>query len=459
MAVTGAPSELKVARRHLLLVAIAAPLLLALAGFLLRQNSLSAWPELPREPLERGRILAIDGTVLAEGPYDARTYPQGSLASHLIGFSGSVQPDGHYGLEGLEYYLDSLLSAGGDVFTSIDPVLQAAAEGRLFEAVEAHRAQNGSVVILEAGTGRILAAASYPPYDPNYQDLYPRTSIKNQAFGLMYEPGSVMKPLVIAALLEEGRLRPDEAVPAEMELRVGAKTFRDVARHDPVLSVRDVLAFSSNTAMLHLSERFEPQELYSWLDTFGFGREPALQSAYSEAGLLNWWERWVPQDHASVTIGQSVAVTALQLAAAYSIFANDGLFYQPTLTTFDRVPPPHRVVSPEVAQEVRQMLIHTVETSNLQASIIPGVRVAGKTGTGDVFDDEQKRYLDGQYNLTFAGMFPAERPRVTMVVMLHRPQTEDSSSTYVAAPLFRDIGSEIVAHWGIDPLAPSHASQ
>ena len=453
MAVTATPRELKVARRYLLLLAIAAPLILALTGFLLRQNTLPAWPELPSEPLYRGRILAIDGTVLAEGPSTNRTYPQGRLASHLIGFTGSVQPDGHYGLEGLEYYHDGQLSSGGDVHTTIDPVLQAAAEGRLFEAVEAHGAFNGSVVILEAGSGRILAAASYPPYDPNYQDLYPRSSIKNQAFGLMYEPGSVMKPLVIAALLEEGRLAPGERVAAEMELRVGAKVFRDITRHDPVLSVPDVLAFSSNTAMLHLSERFEAQELYGWLDSFGFGREPALQSAYVEAGLLNWWERWVPQDQASVTIGQNVAVTALQLAAAYGIFANDGLYFHPRLVTLDVVPPPRRVVSPEVAQAVRQMLIHTVETSSLQASIIPGVRVAGKTGTGDVFDHGEMRYLEGQYNLTFAGMFPAERPRVTMVVMLHRPQTANSTSTYIAAPLFRQIGSEIVAHWGLDPVA------
>jgi cell division protein FtsI (penicillin-binding protein 3) len=105
------------------------------------------------------------------------------------------------------------------------------------------------------------------------------------------------------------------------------------------------------------------------------------------------------------------------------------------------------------------MLIHTVESSNLRASMIPGVTVAGKTGTGDVFDHGTMHYLIDEYNLTFAGMFPAERPRVTMVAMLHRPQKPGSTSTYVAAPLFRAIASEIVAHWGLNPETPERASR
>jgi cell division protein FtsI (penicillin-binding protein 3) len=453
--VKSGPSELKVARRHLLLVAIAIPLVLALAGFYLRQNSFAAWPELPTEPVLRGSVLAADGTILAEGPSDARTYPQGPLASHLVGFSGSVQPDGQYGLEGIEYYLDSVLATGANVATTLDPVLQAAAEAHLNATAREVQALSGAVVMLETGSGRVLAAASYPSYDPNSQGNFPRSHLLNRAFGFMYEPGSVMKPLVIAALLEDGRLAPGELVPAEMQLRVGNKTFRDIARHGPELTVPDVLAYSSNTAMLHLSERFSPQELYAWLDAFGFGREPDLVSAYSEAGLLNWWERWVPQDHASVTIGQSVAVTPLQLATAYSILANDGVLIAPTLTPYDRTEPPTRVLTPEVAQAMRTMLQHTVESGSLSATAIPGVTVGGKTGTGDVFDDLAGHYIEDEYNLTFAGMFPVDRPRVTMVVMLHRPQVEGSSSTYVAAPLFRRIGSEIVAHWGVSPQ-PNH---
>lgn len=459
MAVRRDPKELRLARRHLLLVAIAVPLMLALVGFYLEQNTFAAWPELPVEPVLRGSILAADGTVLAEGPAGARTYPQGSLAANIVGFSGSVQPDGQYGLEGIEYYLDDVLSAGQNVVTSLDPVVQAAAEAGLAAKAEEVGALSGAVVVLEAGSGRVLAAASYPTFNPNAQGLFPRSNLLNRAFGMMYEPGSVLKPLVIAALLEEGRLAPNEIVPAEMQLRVGTKTFRDVAPHDPVLSVPDILAYSSNTAMLHLSERFEAQELYAWLDAYGFGREPELASAYSEAGLLNWWERWVPQDQASVTIGQSVAVTPLQLAAAYSVLANDGVLVPPTLTPYDRPDPPERVLSPEVAQALRSMLQHTVESGSLRTAAVPGVSVGGKTGTGDVFDDLAGRYLEDEYNLTFAGMFPIDRPRITMVVMLHRPQREGSTSTYVAAPLFREIGSEIVAHWGLPPRATTQAAQ
>ena len=445
-----AASELRVARRYLLLFAIALPLLAALAGFLSQQRSMSAWPELPAEPIHRGRIVALDGTILAEGPVASRTYPQGRLAAQLVGFSGAIQPDGRFGLEGLEYAFDATMTGGNDIRITVDPVIQASAERHLAEAVLTHEAVNGSVVVLEVGSGRILAAANYPIYDPNRQEDFAYETIKNQAFLQTYEPGSVMKPFVVAALLQDELLSPNEMVPAEMSLRVGDKTFRDVARHEPILSVPDVLRYSSNVAMLHLTERFAASELHGWLQRFGFGQELYLPSAFTSSGLLNAWERWVPQDQASVTIGQNVSTTALQLAVAYSIFANDGVYVSPVLTESDVPATSFRVLMPEVALAIRQMLVHTVEASGLRGASIPGVSMAGKTGTADVFDGEARTYVEGQYTLSFAGIIPAEQPRITMIVTLHRPR-EGSTSTYVAAPLFQAIGTDIVAHWDLVP--------
>lgn len=447
------PQELRLTRRYLMVVLLCIPLLFALAGFGMHQRSMPIWPAPLVEEVPRGRILASDGMILAEGSVGARSYPQGELAAHLLGFSGQIQPDGRYGLEGLEYTMESTLQLGHDIFTTIDPTLQAAAESKLMQSIADVEAENGAVVILEARTGRILAAASYPQFDPNRFGEFNRSSLQNRAFLQQYEPGSVMKPFVIASLLETGRLATSEQIDAPMYLRVGDKTFRDVAQHDPILGVPDILRYSSNTAMLALTERFEPDELYAWLKHFGFGQQMSLDSSFTRSGQLNAWENWVPQDQASVTIGQSVSTTPLQLAVAYSIFANDGVLVPPFLVEGESVPAPRRVLSPEVARTVRDMLTYTVDESGLRLAEIPGVDVAGKSGTADVFDLDEGRYIEDDYSLTFAGMFPAERPDIVMVVTVQKPRV-NTSSTYVAAPLFRAIGSEIVAGWGLAPSAP-----
>ncbi len=453
-----APTQaLRFRRGWIILPAIVLPLLAALVGFALKRPVVSPLPAPPVEEVARGRILAADGTVLAEGMSAHRFYPQGSLAAPLLGFTGAIQPDGRYGLEGLEYRLDATLQAGADVRLTLDPVLQSAAERHLAESAITHSAESGAAVILEVGTGRILAAASYPNYDPNEWQAADRSQMVNRAFQQVYEPGSVVKPMVVAGLLEEGLLSPHEMIEAPMTLRVGTKTFRDVAWHEPVLSVEDVLAYSSNSAMIFLGQRFEPAQLHDWLWRFGIGRELELSSAFARSGILNSWHRWVPQDQAANSLGQNLSLTPLQLAAAYSIFANDGVYVPPVLMEGEAAPEPHRVLSPEVAQGVRSMMVHVMENSGLRNSILPGMSVAGKTGTADVYDDVTGTYPPDDYALTFAGMFPAEAPEVVVVVTLMKPDT-GSTSTYVAAPIFRAIGSEIVAHWGQRPQAPALAS-
>ena len=255
---------------------------------------------------------------------------------------------------------------------------------------------------------------------------------------------------MVAALLEEDRLATDELVAAEPSLRVGDKTFRDVVTHPDELLPRDVLRYSSNTAMLHLTERFAPEELHAWLSHYGFGQPLGFGSTYTQSGHLRAPDGWVPQDQASITIGQSISTTAVQLATAYSIFANDGVLVSPYLVEGEAVEPPRRVISSETSRTVRRMLEYTVDHSGLRDSRIPGVRVAGKTGTADIYDAQRREYVDGDYSLTFAGIFPADQPRAVMVVTVQKPRTE-TSSTYVAGPLFRSIGSEVVAHWGLAP--------
>lgn len=450
-------SVLRLRRSALLRLVLVAPLLIAFVGFALRQGSPAEIPVPPTEALIRGQILASDGSVLAGGPVGSRTYPYAGMAGSLLGFTGSIQPDGRYGLEGLEYVLDPLLTAGQDVRLTLDPTIQATTDRHLADAAIENGADTGSAVVLEVGTGRILAAASYPSYDGNQWREADAAQMINRPFLEEYEPGSVIKPLIVAALLESGRLRPHELIEAPMSLRVGNQTFRDVAQHGPLLSVEDVLAYSSNSGMIHLGSRFAAAEMHDWLMRFGIGQDLDLTTAYTRSGILNPWYRWVPQDQATNSLGQNHSTTALQLAAAYSVFANDGIYVPPRLTEEEELPEPHRVLSTAVAQEVRGMLTHVTEASGLRVAVVPGLDVAAKTGTADKFDAELNRYVPGDYSLSVAGMFPATAPEVVLVVVLHKPD-EGSTSTYTTGPLFRAISAEVVASWDTAPRLESYAA-
>ena len=450
------PAELRLHRGALIAILATMPLLAALWGFASQQRGAPTWPADLVDAAPRGRILSSDGQVLADGPVGARRYPQGTLAGPLVGFTGAVQPDGRYGLEGFEHTLDARLQTGEAVVLTIDASLQAAAESRLAEAATLYQARSATAVVLEVGTGRVLAAASWPSYDPNAWRTSDPAAMRNRPLVQQYEPGSVMKPFLVAGLLESGRLDPRERIEAPMTLRVGWKTFRDVTQHDPVLSVADVLRYSSNTGTIALAQRFESPELHAWLAAFGFGQEMGMRSTFASKGSLTDPARWVPQDHATIAIGQGVATTNLQLAAAYAVLAQDGVYVAPRLVEDESVPPSYRVLSPETALAVRHMLAYTVEAGSLRQSAVPGVPTAGKTGTADVYDADLGSYVAGKYAVSFAGMFPVERPEVVMVVTVHEPVTL-TSSTLVAAPLFRAIGAEVVAHWAVAPDAPAWA--
>ncbi|MCA9839137.1 MAG: penicillin-binding protein 2 [Trueperaceae bacterium] len=434
--------DIKVQRRALLLIMMVIPLGLACYSFFNSQFTSPNWPHVPVDVPPRGVIQSRDGTIFAEGDAEHRRYPMNRIAAHIIGFSGKVQEDGSYGLEGLENTLDSRLQAGETITLTIDPRMQSVAQNQLKKTITTYDALNGSVVILEVGTGRILAAASYPEFDPNRQRyVHDRSIISNKAFLYTFEPGSVMKPFVVASALEGKFWSLDRYLETPMFLRVGDKTFQDVVQHDDWLNLWDILRFSSNSGMIHLSQNFSDEELYAWLKHLGFGTGLNVPSIFSRAGTLRDTP-WFPQDHASITIGQSMSTTSLELAANYSIFANKGMFITPYLVEGDEPPAPQRRLSDKTAETVLSMLRYVVDESSLKESMVPGIPVAGKTGTADVFDAKAQAYLEDDYNVTFAGIFPADNPKVTMVVTVQKPR-KSGSSTVVAAPLFGAIEHEI----------------
>lgn len=444
--ISGTPLRLN--KRPLFVLCLGLPLVVALASFVGAGTRPPTWPPLQVEPVQRGAIVTADGTVLAEGGSEGRSYPQGRLAAQLVGFSGAQQPDGVYGLEGLERRLDAELQAGHDVQLTLDAGLQSVAQTELARAARLHGAENGAVVMLEAGTGRVLASASYPEFDPNTQStLADRSVINHRPFTAMVEPGSVMKPFVVAALMQAGRLQADEVLEVPLTLQVGTQTFRDVTAHDPELAIKDILRVSSNVGMIELGERFSSSELAAWYHHFGFGESVATRHAANAEGTINPPETWVPQDHASAVIGQSMSATALQLAAAYSIFANDGRYVTPQVVEAEVAQTPaRRVLDPGVARTVREMLAYTVDHSGLSVAKFAGVSLAGKSGSADLFDTDKGEYIDAG-TLSFAGIFPAEAPRIVTVMYLQRVRQEGALSVSVTAPAFKEIGAQAVALW------------
>lgn len=442
--------DLRLQRSWLFILCLTLPLLAALYGFVSDGVRLPSPSPLLEEPSLRGTLYAADGTVLAEGTAETRSYPQGTLAAQLIGFSGAEQPDHTYGLEGIERKLDGALQGGRDVTLTIDPALQGIVQTELERAAKLHGAKNGAMVMLEAGTGRVLASASYPTFDPNTQRTLvgdSRNVIGNSPMTAAVEPGSVMKPFVVAALLQDHKLRADEVLGVEMQRRVGSKTFTDVTAHEPTLAVKDILRYSSNVGMIELGERFSSEELAAWYHRYGFGQSVGTRFVGNAPGIINPPESWVPQDHASAVIGQSMAATALQLAAAYSIFANDGRYITPQVVESEvGAAVAEQILDPAVARTVRQMLTYTVQNSGLKDAKTPGVKLAGKSGSADLFDLNKGEYIDAG-TLSFAGIFPAEHPKVIGVIYLQRIKEEGALSVSVTAPAFRRIGSQTVALW------------
>jgi cell division protein FtsI (penicillin-binding protein 3) len=435
---------LRLQRRYLVLLLLIVPFVLAFYGFFTRQKVSPNFPSMLTEVPERGRIIARDGTIFAEGPAEQRKYPQGKLAAHVIGFSGKLQKDGSYGLEGLELTKDEVLQTPRDVIVTIEPNIQAIVQEELKKTVTNFGAENGSVVILESKTGRIIAAASYPEFDPNTQaQMRSRDAISNKAFLNQYEPGSVMKPFVVASLLQSGKLNLDTMVETPMNIKVGDKRYFDVAKHEAQLNPWDILRYSSNSGMINMSlGNFSDKELYGWLDHIGFGHAVETPSIYTRPGQLASTP-WVPQDQAARTIGQGVSTTTLQLAAMYNTFANDGIYITPYLVEGDKLPQPRRVFSSEVAATMRQMLEYVVQQGHLNDIMPRELDIAGKTGTADSYDTRQGKYVD-DYTLSFAGFFPADKPTITMVVSVQKA-TKATMSTYVSAPLFATIAKNMSA--------------
>ncbi len=406
-----------------------------------------------KQAVLRGSIKMRNGTVLAQSvnvkdgwaEREERRYPQDSSAGSLIGFKGADR-----GLEGLEYFFENNLKNGNDITLTLDPVFQAAAEAALERTILKNEAEAGSVVALESGTGRVLAVANYPRFNPNKWDFYPSKQRINRAFRNLFEPGSTVKALVAAALLNENLVSTETSIAVPMHREVTGHNIDDPLKHGPELNLSDILTYSSNVGISTLAERMQESKLYEYLTKFGFGNSLDMDSVSDQAGHLPAWQRWYPIDRASMSFGQGLSTTTLGLAAAFSVLANDGLWLAPHLIEGEAGVRPRRVISVQAARSMRQILQGAVEHGSVrEAAVIPGYCVGGKTGTAQV-SLNGKAYEKDVYSGLFAGFFPVDHPRVTMVVEVYNGKRFHHGAD-VSAPAFRDIAEEILAHWGVAP--------
>jgi cell division protein FtsI (penicillin-binding protein 3) len=415
-------------------------------------------PTLVREIAE----LAIPGVEFEE-EYK-RHYPAGEVAAHVVGIT-NVDDEG---LEGLELAFDHHLSGtpgakrvirdrrgrvvrdleylevaepGRDLILSIDLRLQYLAYRELKAAISQYGAKSGTVVVLDNQTGEVLAMVNQPSYNPNAPVTRDFERLRNRAVTDVYEPGSTVKPFTVAAALESGRFQAEQVIDTSPGwIRVGGKTIKDPLNRGP-LSLAQIIAKSSQVGITRMALDLEEDSLRDLFARFGLGAPTGIEFPGESGGSLPGAAPWPLIDRVTFAFGYGLAVTPLQLAQAYTVFANGGVLATPSILrrSEDQVEArPLPVVAPEIATRIASMLEGVVRSEGTAArAAIPGYRVAGKTGTARKFTRDG--YDAARHLAYFAGFAPASAPRVTAVVLINEPSSEDSGGGMVAAPVFSRV--------------------
>ena len=419
-------------------------------------------------------------------PTSSRIYPEGGLAASLLGFTGF---DGS-GLVGLEQKYNDILAGkdgkqtvemvngaqiptgpnsgndavdGGSIKLTIDHSIQAVAERALARQVKAQHAFGGDVVVMDPKTFQILAMATYPTYNPNHPEKYSADQQRNSSVQNIFEPGSTSKIMTMAAVIEEGALKPTSKLVIPPFIRKGGTNFHDHEPHGTLhLTLNGVLAQSSNIGSIIASEKIGQDKFLDYLRKFGVGQLTGSNIYGEQSGKLpdpKNENEWSDTTFPTLAFGQGLSVTALQVASIYSTIANNGVRLTPQIlagTTnnegvYTPADPPTatRVVSSKTARTIREMLESVVSADGTApAAQIPGYRVAGKTGTAQYSGGNRKGYSG--YTASFVGMAPAENPSLVIAVMIHTPGGLHFGSL-LSGPVFREVMMYSLAHRKVPP--------
>lgn len=404
-----------------------------------------------------------------------RYYPAGEVTGHLIGFT-DIDDEGQEGLElafnhwlagesGAKRVLKDRLGRavenvesirpphhGKELRSSIDLRIQYLAYRTLKAAIRSYNAASGSLVVLDVKTGEVLAIVNQPAYNPNDRSQYAAERYRNRAITDIFEPGSSIKPLVVAAALESGQYRPSSIIDTSPGyVTVGAKTIRD-HRNLGRISLTTILARSSNVGITKLAMSLPPDELWSTMTAFGLGSLTTSGFPGESAGLLTHYDHWQEISQATLGYGYGVSVTPLQLAQAYAVLGDQGYMHPVSLVAIDQPGDGKQVIAPDTAVAVKRMLEEVVRPggTGTKASVT-GYRIAGKTGTA--WKSGIGGYSEDKYFSIFAGLAPASAPRLAAVVVIDEPGGELYYGSDVAAPVFAEVMSESLRLLAVPPDA------
>lgn len=407
------------------------------------------------------QIAALDIKGFYQRREYKRRYPEGEAAAHVAGFTDVED----VGQEGVELAFNSALAGkagsrrvikdrlghviedmgdevapvdGQDIQLSLDERIQFVAYETLRDAVVANKAHAGSVVVVDAVTGELLAMANYPSYDPNDRRHLTGEQLRNRAMTDTFEPGSTMKPVTIGTALQLGRVTPQTII----DTNPGHITISGATIHDDenfgVLTVEGVIQKSSNVGATKISERMSAEEMWDSYSALGFGRKPQTVFPGAVSGRVRPWKSWRPIEKATMSYGYGLSASLFQIAHAYTAFAHDGELIPVTLLKAKAPPIPTRVFSPLVASEVRKMMHMAAGpggTAPLAQTV--GYSVGGKTGTAH--KQEGKGYAGNKYRAWYTGMSPIDKPRVIVAVMIDEPSAGKYFGGLVAAPVFSQV--------------------
>ncbi len=426
---------------------------------------------IPPEIAERIAALKLPGVHFQDE--FRRYYPSGEVTAHVLGFTGADDT----GQEGIELAMEEQLAGkpgsrrvikdrlgrivedvesirapqeGKDVVLALDAKLQYLAYSHLQRAVREHRAKAGGIVILDAKNGEILALANAPSYNPNDRSQLTGAQLRNRAITDTYEPGSTFKPFAVALALDKGNVRFDTGIQtAPGRMTIGNATISDAHPHG-LLSVAEIIQKSSNIGAAKIALDLPAEEMWQMFDALGFGQPPRLGFPGEAGGRLRPWKRWRPIEQATMSYGHGIAVTLIQLARSYLVFARNGDLLPLSLTRTDASPTVGaRVFSEQTAREVRAMLEMAVRPGGTAPlAQVPGYRVAGKTGTAHKLEGG---VYANKYVASFVGFAPVSDPRLVIAVKIDEPSAGKYYGGQVAAPVFSAVMGGALRILGIAP--------
>ena len=415
-------------------------------------------------PEQGQRILDLK----VPGVYDIeefrRFYPAGEVAAHVVGFT-DIDDRGREGMElAFEDWLAGVpgkrqvlkdrrgrlikdvqvaqnAKAGKTLALSIDLRLQYLAHRELRNALVEFGAKAGSLVMVDVRTGEVLAMVNQPTYNPNNRRSLQPAAMRNRAMIDVFEPGSTMKPFSMSAALESGRWKASDTVDVYPgTLQIGKYTIRDVSRSTGPLSLTDILIKSSNVGMSKIAFDIGGQSIYEVMQQVGLGQDTGLGFPGERVGNLPNYREWRKAETATLSYGYGLSVTAVQLAHAYSVLANNGRSTHLSLARVDRKPDSVQVIPEAIATVIQGMLQQVIEApGGVYRAKVPGYHVAGKSGTARKASVNSRGYKDNAYRSLFAGFGPVSDPRIAVAIVIDEPSQGGYYGGLVSAPVFGKV--------------------